>query len=85
MDLIFFRTKYNVSVLIYVFLDLLRNLFAWFHIDIYIFLHFSHIHRYNIETYKVNFLSSVMQRKKMGCKILAFLFLIGAVFNWVLF
>lgn len=76
MDFIFFRTKYNVNVLICVFIDLLRNLFAWFHVDMCLFLCFSHIHRYKIQTYKVNCLSSVLLRKKMGCNILAFLVLI---------
>lgn len=80
VNLISFKTKCNIIVPICVFLDLVHNLFVCFHIDRYIFLCFLHIHRYSIQTCKVNrccrekkcAASSVLQRKKMGCKIVAF-------------
>lgn len=86
VNFISFKTKCNIIVPICVFLDLVHNWFTCFHIDRYIFLCFLHIHRYNTETCKVNRccrekcgVSSVLQRKKTGCNILAF-----SGFEWVL-
>lgn len=80
MNFIFFKTKCNIIVSICVFLDLVLNLFACFHIGTFSFV----FRTYADTTYKTAkrtvFCSA--QRRKMGCKILAFSVSMGAARSW---